>query len=169
MATNYDGDLISHLPSISLIFTLLAAGPLLFIVTITIRNIFFHPLHSYPGPLLWSMSTLPRDYYIWRGSLAIKVASLHKQYGQTIRIAPNELAYTTAQAWKDIFAYHPGKEEFPKDPRKVQRPPNGIRNILGAERENHARYRRLLSHSFSEKGMREQEGLIKQYVDLFID
>jgi cytochrome P450 len=33
---------------------------------------------------------------------------------------------------------------------------------------DHSRYRRLLSNAFSDKALREQEPLIKQYVDLFI-
>lgn len=33
---------------------------------------------------------------------------------------------------------------------------------------DHSRYRRLLSHAFSDKALREQEPLIKKYVDLFI-
>ena len=33
---------------------------------------------------------------------------------------------------------------------------------------DHSRYRRLLSHAFSDKALREQEPLIKQYVDLLI-
>jgi cytochrome P450 len=47
--------------------------------------------------------------------------------------------------------------------------PTGHYGILSAERANHARFRRLLSHAFSDKGMREQRGLISGYVDLLID
>ena len=32
----------------------------------------------------------------------------------------------------------------------------------------HARFRRLLNHAFSEKGLQEQQGLITKYIDLFI-
>ena len=41
--------------------------------------------------------------------------------------------------------------------------------MLSASRENHQRYRRLFSHAFSEKGLREQEPLIRQYIDAFIN
>lgn len=47
-------------------------------------------------------------------------------------------------------------------------PPNGQHGILTADRENHARMRRLISHAFSEKALREQEGFLQQYVDLLI-
>lgn len=50
----------------------------------------------------------------------------------------------------------------------LQRPLNGIPSIIGATRTNHSRYRRLLSHAFSDKGIREQSPIIRQYVDLLI-
>jgi cytochrome P450 len=46
--------------------------------------------------------------------------------------------------------------------------PEGVYGILGAERQDHSRFRRLLSHAFSDKGMREQQGVIMEYVDDFI-
>lgn len=152
-----------------LTITLLFAGPLIYFIGNVIYNLFFHPLRSYPGPILWRATLLTWNYHMYTGRLTQTIAALHTQYGPVIRTSPNDLSYATAQAWEDIYAHHPGKQEFPKGPQRVQKPPNGIPNILGAEKANHARYRRLLSHAFSEKGMREQEGLIKKYVDLFID
>ena len=46
---------------------------------------------------------------------------------------------------------------------------NGVWGILGARRAQHARFRRLLSHAFSEKGMREQQKTIQEFVDLLIE
>ena len=45
---------------------------------------------------------------------------------------------------------------------------NGIHSILSANDADHARYRRLLSHAFSEKALRQQEYLQLQYIDLLI-
>lgn len=108
------------------------------------------------------------NYHAFYGTLNARMVDLHMQYGKVVRSAPDTLSYATSQAWKDIYAHHQGQEDFRKDPLRQQVPPNGIPNILGANRENHARYRRLFSHAFSEKGMREQEPLIKQYVDLLV-
>lgn len=94
---------------------------------------------------------------------------IHFRYGEVVRIAPTELNYANEQAIKDIFSHKPGQEESPKNMERQQLPPNGIRNILGADKDVHSRYRRLLAHAFSEKGLKEQEPLIKQYVDLLVD
>lgn len=149
--------------------TLLLVGTTSYVIGLAVYNLFLHPLHSYPGPTVWRMSSLPLSWHMWNGTLMRKIERFHSQYGETIRIAPDELSYTNAQAWKDIFAHIPGKEEWPKHPRRTQKTPNGIPNILGAEKEPHARYRRLLAHAFSEKGLREQEGLIGGYVNLLIE
>lgn len=45
---------------------------------------------------------------------------------------------------------------------------NGIHSILSANDADHARYRRLLSHAFSERALRQQEYLILKYIDLLI-
>ena len=43
---------------------------------------------------------------------------------------------------------------------------NGIHSILSANNADHARYRRLLAHAFSESALREQEYLPLAYIDL---
>jgi averantin hydroxylase len=97
------------------------------------------------------------------------ISDLHEEYGQIVRIGPNEVSYTCAEAWKDIYSHRQGHQEFPKDPYGQVAPVNGIPSMVGATRENHSRYRRLLAHAFSEKGLREQEPLIRKYVDLLIE
>ena len=47
-------------------------------------------------------------------------------------------------------------------------PVNGVRSILSADEEAHSRMRRNLSHLFSEKSLRQQESLIRGYVDLLV-
>ncbi|KAJ5280754.1 Cytochrome monooxygenase lcsI [Penicillium angulare] len=78
---------------------------------------------------------------------------LHDKYGDVVRMGPSILVYRSPQAWKDIYGHRKtGAGSFLKDPTS-----------------NHSRTRRLLSHAFSEKALREQEGLIQSYVDLLVD
>jgi cytochrome P450 len=42
-------------------------------------------------------------------------------------------------------------------------------SIINADREEHSRFRRALSHGFSDASMRQQEPEIKKYVDLLIE
>jgi averantin hydroxylase len=100
-----------------------------------------------------------------RGYQHTKLLELHEKYGKVVRVAPNELSWIDEGVLKDVWAHRQGHHEFMKDRSAGSRHPNGHFGILFAEREDHSRYRRLLSHSFSDKGMREQEPIIASYVD----
>ena len=149
--------------------TILLSSCLLYVLVHIAYNLLLHPLRKYPGPPLWRTCRFPLDYHKFCGTTDRAVLEIHRRYGPSVRVAPNELSFTQSQAIRDIYAHAPKKEDFKKDPLNQQLPPNGIPNILGANKENHARYRRLFAHAFSEKGLREQEPLIRKYVDLLVD
>ncbi|XRM47062.1 hypothetical protein ABZX51_010067 [Aspergillus tubingensis] len=133
------------------------------IVLYVCYNAFLHPLRRYPGPRLWAATRLPWCWYQAQGRLNQKLLELHLRYGHIVRVAPNELSYNSEQAWRAI--YGPRSDEMGKDPVFSLRTPTGVQNILTADRQTHTRQRRLLSHAFSEKALREQEGIIQGYVD----
>jgi averantin hydroxylase len=95
----------------------------------------------------------------------LKLLELHEKYGKVIRVGPTDLSWVDEGVWKDVWAHRQGHQEFMKSNDARARHPNGHFGILGAAREEHSRFRRLLSHSFSEKGMREQQPIITSYVD----
>lgn len=116
-----------------------------------VYNLFFHPLRRYPGPKLAGACDL---YYAWMiitGRPHEHIAALHATYGPVVRIAPTQLSYTDPFAWRDMFGHRKqGQAEHPKDPI-FHAPFSG--NIIGAERDDHRRFRRLLSHGFSAQAM----------------
>ncbi|KAJ5703563.1 Cytochrome monooxygenase lcsI, partial [Penicillium malachiteum] len=74
----------------------------------------------------------------------------------------------STQGWKDIYGHRKaGAESFLKDPAFFPIGPYGT-NLLNSNDEDHARGRRILSHAFSERSLREQEALIQSYVDLLV-
>ncbi|KAA6416221.1 MAG: Cytochrome E- group I [Lasallia pustulata] len=95
--------------------------------------------------------------------------ALHKQYGNTVRVGPNELAFFSPEGFKDIYTKRAGHKLPPKDRSHYPLPPNGVDNIVTANDEAyHARHRRLLGYAFSEKALKEQEPILQSYVDLFV-
>ncbi|GMG13118.1 unnamed protein product [Aspergillus oryzae] len=90
-------------------------------------------------------------------------------YGDTVRVKPDEISYANAQAWRDIHAHVPGRPEFLKDPVRLPLAPNGVMSILVSDTKNHARFRSLFGHAFSDKGLRTQESTIVQYADLLVE
>ncbi|KAK5662431.1 hypothetical protein OQA88_8342 [Cercophora sp. LCS_1] len=129
-------------------------------------NLYLHPLSHIPGPILWRASHLPYIYHLATNTLPVKVLPLHTKYGPVIRIAPDQLAFTDPSAWRDIYGggTHKGLPKWPTMYRTAGAPPS----ILGEDDTNHALLRRTIAPQFSERAMREQEGIITKYVDLLI-
>lgn len=142
---------------------------LLYCTGTIVYNLFFHPLQSYPGPWLWRASSLPWKIALLKGTMHHDLMRFHQVYGDTVRIKPDEISYAKAQAWKDIHAHVPGRTEFLKDPIRLPLAPNGIMSILVSDTKNHARFRSLFGHAFSDKGLRLQEANIIRYADLLVD
>ncbi|PGH01390.1 hypothetical protein AJ79_07931 [Helicocarpus griseus UAMH5409] len=143
---------------------------LLYLCGQAIYNVFFHPLRSFPGPTSYAMSRIPYLNKLFRGTLELYMLDLHKKYGDVVRIAPNELAISRPEAWKEIMGNRArGEEEFGKwMPFYRAIEDKDPISIINADRELHGRLRRQLSHGFSDKSMREQEPLIKQYIDALL-
>ncbi|OQE09481.1 hypothetical protein PENVUL_c006G00923 [Penicillium vulpinum] len=133
-----------------------------------IYNLYFHPLASFPGPKSNAATSLPFFRSLLGGSLPMDAQKLHEKYGDTVRIAPNEVIFTNPEAWKEIFAIRPGKPQRPKDQHYLSIGPNQTPSILRADDQTHARHRRSLSHGFSEGSLQRQEVIVKGYVDLLI-
>ncbi|ETS84606.1 hypothetical protein PFICI_02631 [Pestalotiopsis fici W106-1] len=139
---------------------------LIYAVARAAYNLWLHPLRHYPGPRLSAASGIPTVLMILRGQPHKEIANLHDQYGEIVRIGPNELSFVNAEAWENIFDHRKaGQGENVKDPAFAA-PFSG--NIIGAGRDDHRRMRRLLSHGFSAQKMSEQQPLIRQYIDLLI-
>lgn len=132
-------------------------------------NVFFHPLRAYPGPKLWAGFRFPYVYHQVKGRLPYRAKQLHDRYGSVARIAPNELSYVTAAAWKDVYGTRQGHPQNPKDLAAFPAlHPGQSVDLVRANDADHARHRRLLSHAFSAKALDDQQPIVLSYVDLLI-
>ena len=138
---------------------------LVYQISLSIYNVYFHPLAVYPGPKLHCASILPQVIHMTSGNLAQHYVKLHEQYGEVVRVSPTELSYIAGYAWTDVYGIRQGHEEMPK--WRFRTGELG-RNIITANRTDHQWMRRLISHAFSEKALRDQEPLIQMYVDLLV-
>lgn len=132
-------------------------------------ELWWSPLAHFPGPKLWAISRIPSQLSVLRGYNHLDVKALHDRYGPVVRISPNELAFNTPQAFRDIYGARPGGC-FLKDRSRYLRPANGVDHLVCAvSHAVHARQRRLLAHAFSDRALRDQENLIGGYVDTLIN
>lgn len=140
-----------------------------------VYNIFFHPLKHIPGPLFARASPLPYVYNVRTGQIVKWMRELHEKYGEVVRVAPTEVSFISGEtAWPDIYGFRTGKYKgtgsYMKDLTWYPPPPeHGVRSIISADEEAHSRMRRNLAHVFSDKALRQQEPLIRSYVDLLVE
>lgn len=104
-----------------------------------------------------------------RGRLDWDLKRFHEQYGDVVRFSPDELSFIGEQAWRDIYGNR-DNSPLEKDPAwyNVAKIADQATTVWTADRADHVRLRRLLSPAFSDKALREQESLIRSYVDLLI-
>jgi cytochrome P450 len=98
-----------------------------------------------------------------------EVLRLHETYGPIVRLGPSEVSFIDAAAWKDIYSLKRYKqiERCPKSFPALT--PNGAKfDLLTYSPSDHAKYRKILNPSFSEKATKEYEPTIHQNTDNMI-
>ncbi|KAK1585976.1 cytochrome P450 [Colletotrichum navitas] len=141
--------------------TVALAGLLAYLLGYAIYQLFFSPLRNFPGPKLWAISYLPYFRLYTSGHAHRTILKLHQQYGPFVRVGPTHISINHPEA-PEIVKGHNKNGENPKDKWHNMAFRN---NILGANREDHQRFRRVLSHGFSAQSMLDQQSIIKEYVD----
>lgn len=131
-----------------------------------IYNVYFHPLSKFPGPISAAATPIPFVYRLLNGRLADWVQSLHEQYGGIVRIQPGELSFVEPSAWQEIFASRPA---LPKPKLGTIANVNRVPSLnTAASTEDHSRMRKILSHGFSDRALKEQEYILHTYTNLLI-
>lgn len=94
------------------------------IIAKCLYNVYFHPLRHHPGPKSWAASRIPWCWHQYHGRLNHRLVELHDQFGPTVRVAPNEISYTSETAWKTIYGQR--SVEMSKDPIFSLVTPTGV-------------------------------------------
>ncbi|KAJ4347282.1 uncharacterized protein N0V89_011222 [Didymosphaeria variabile] len=141
----------------------------LYVFLRVLYNLFLHPLRSFPGPLSSRATILASQRQIVKGSFPFWLNDLHLKYGPIVRYAPDELSTIDSRVWKDVYG-HRTTNQFTKQkdfygPDQYGNPAGLIR----ADNAGHARQRKLVSHAFSDKALKEQELILKGYVKLLVE
>ncbi|UPK90664.1 hypothetical protein LCI18_001599 [Fusarium solani-melongenae] len=107
------------------------------------------------------MSSLPYSLYTSSGTINNKVVELHRKYGDVVRVAPNEVSFISGEVvWDEVYGFRTGSRKS-----ETTQPPA----MIMADGADHARYRRLLSHAFSNSALKDQEAIVQKYMALLVD
>jgi len=159
-------ELIHKYPPATIVAGLSVVG-VIYLVALATYRLYFSPLAKFPGPKLAAATILPKLWHLTRGELVNWVSSLHREYGPIVRVGPHELSFIHAQAWQDIYSFQPpGKPGNRKDPTFYDFASLEVRSIINTNDQDHARTRRVFSHAFSDKALKEQEPLFVKYINL---
>lgn len=106
-----------------------------------------------------------------RGNVHNTMLELHEQYGPVVRLAPNELTYTSATALKEIYGSRGGKQMPPQTSLgKHDEKMFGATSFIWLESHaEHLRHRKILATAFSEASLKAQEPIVLGYEALLVE
>ncbi|KAK2022913.1 cytochrome P450 [Colletotrichum zoysiae] len=136
-----------------------------------IRNIYllcFHPLAKFPGPKIAAVSNVWYGYQWLSGRYPWAMQRAFREYGDVVRIAPNELVFITPKAYTDIYTSSiNGRPGFVKsDMLDTGDKYEG----LASERDidKHRAARKQLAPAFSPRSLKQYEPIVHAHVDEFV-
>ncbi|KAF9776196.1 hypothetical protein IL306_005670 [Fusarium sp. DS 682] len=92
--------------------------------------------------------------------------------GPVFRVSPNELSFASLKSWKDIYGHAVGKKQTLVKSEFYDMYGAGFRSLcIGSERDpqKHRKMKQSLTAAFSTKALREQEEIVANVVDAFVD
>lgn len=147
------------------------AGTILFTYAVTraIYLLYFHPASKFPGPKIAAISNALFAYYWLRGRWPWAVEKMLKDYGEVVRVAPNEIVFATPQAAIDI--YNPAVKSH-ETWVKTDLMDFGAGDMGFIWEEDPAKRREVAKKilpAFSTKAIKAKEPTVQMYIDSFVD
>ncbi|KAF7846282.1 hypothetical protein BT93_L4670 [Corymbia citriodora subsp. variegata] len=126
----------------------------------------FHRLNRFPGPFAARLSNMyPTMLSARKLQLYEEVDSLHKTYGDFVRVGPSELSINHPGA---MTAIHSAQSRCSKGPwYNVLHPRVSLHMVR--DKTEHARRRRVWDRGFSSKALRDYEPRVKKYTDQLLE
>lgn len=137
-------------------------------ITRVIYCLYFHPLSHFPGPRLAAVSNVWYAYHWLSGRWPWAVEQVLHRYGSVVRIAPNELAFFTPQAFTDIYSpQHKNLELFVKtDFQNRGKDLGGL--IWEEDPVRHRNVAKKIAPAFGTRFMRTLEPVVHEHIDYFV-
>ncbi|KUJ14165.1 cytochrome P450 [Mollisia scopiformis] len=132
-----------------------------------IYHLAFHPIAHIPGPFLAKITSLWLYYHAYIGDEATIIHKAHTEYGPYVRVSPNEVDISDADAMAPIYV---SKGGFLKAPCYANFDIDGHKTIFSAtDVEHRARRAKAVVPMFSTKSIRENEAALYGCADRMVD
>ncbi|RPA99485.1 cytochrome P450 [Choiromyces venosus 120613-1] len=148
---------------------LLCTSFAVYISSLVLYRLFFHPLARIPGPFLAKITDWYTVYYAYRGDRYLALYKAHEKYGPVIRFAPNLISFNSASSLKAIYGHSPLSRSLQKSQFYSAFPAvKGVYNTHNAiSKVEHGRKRRVLSAAFSDAALKSVEDLVLSNINVF--
>jgi len=127
----------------------------------------FHPLAQYPGPLHLKLSKASLAWINYQGHQHTYIQSLHQQYGDVVRVGPNEIFIRDATAVVPLM----GSTGLPKGPAWSGRqfhPP--VRSLIAIyDNGEHVERRKAWTRAFNSAALKGYEEIIRKRSTQLVD
>jgi cytochrome P450 len=141
-----------------------------YLFSLIIYRLYFHPLAKYPGPFLSKFTDWVVAWQAWRGNRYLELYKAHEKYGPVVRVAPNMLSFNSASALKNIYGHSANARNIQKGQFYTAYPAvKGVHNTHNSiSKMEHGFKRRVLSVAFSEAALKSMEGMMIDAVEALV-
>lgn len=139
---------------------------LLLVVGLAVRLLakrYLSPLRRYPGPVLASMTRLPRFLSVLGGQTQHDRIALHRRYGPLVRTAPDELSVASPALAREVL--RAGKGFRKTDFYAVFPPPENPDVFTETREDKHALLKRVAGAPYSMASMKRLGAFIDDTID----
>lgn len=141
--------------------------PSILVVATAIYRLYLHPLAHIPGPLPARLTSLWLYYHSYVGDEATILHEAHLKYGSLLRIAPDQVDISDADAIAPIYVTRGG---FPKAPCYNNFAIDGHETIFSTvDAEYRTPRAKAVVPMFSAKALRDNEIALYECVDRFVN
>ncbi|KAM5357277.1 hypothetical protein ACJZ2D_016436 [Fusarium nematophilum] len=147
---------------------------LFYIISKACYYLCFHKLSSHHGPFFARVSSMPNWYHAVKGDRHKWIHQLHCQYGSrapcpTVRFAPDSVSFNTVEALDSIYRSRKAPTIKSDWYQCVRDSAGGFESTFTArQKPRHAVKRRLLSHAFSDRALRDYEPRIGRLINTWL-
>ncbi|KAF2807450.1 cytochrome P450 [Mytilinidion resinicola] len=135
--------------------------------SIVLYRVFFHPLNQYPGPILCKITRFASSWHVMTRDSHEWQISLHKKYGDVVRLSPNELSFISASSVDQLHGSKAGR--LARGPFYSGDPNRPADSMLSTQDLNEHRWRRKTwERGFGSKQLRDFEPRVIRLLDILV-
>ncbi|KAI2782286.1 isotrichodermin C-15 hydroxylase [Daldinia loculata] len=131
--------------------------------------LYFHPASKFPGPKLAAISNFYYAYSWLRGRYPWVVEQLAKEYGDIVRIAPNEVVFSTPQAAIDIYNPAVKRHELWVKTDLMDFGTGDLGFTWEIDPAKRREVAKKVLPAFSTKAIKAKEPTVQMYIDSFVE